>query len=212
MDSFQIHAASISHELRNFFDNSCNNIIEFLECSSHCEWTLHRAINRETKTFQLKPHHPYKSSWDFSKKRECDNILNIWKMTFQASNEKGHHFLDLLDDNNKPLESTYSKDGMWLKYFGHSNSLCARATRAIVNHTPIGEYHLRFFLKEYFKCLCGEYPIEMRWHILFDCKRYNKYWNPRRDTIGHFTLFFEFNSNSFAFRESITWSLVCYTL
>ena len=125
-------------------------------------------------------------------------------MTFQASNEKGHHFLDLLDDNNKPLESTYSKDGMWLKYFGHSNSLCARATRAIVNHTPIGEYHLRFFSKEDFKCPCGEYPIEMRWHILFDCKRYNKYWNSRRDTIGHFTLFFEFNSNSFAFRESIT--------
>jgi len=108
-------------------------------------------------------------------------------MTFQASNEKGYHFLDLLDDNNKPLEPTYSKGGMWLKYFGHSNSLCARATRAIVNHTPIGEY-----------------PIEMRWHILFDCKRYNKYWNPRRDTIGHFTLFLEFNSNAFAFGESIT--------
>ena len=125
-------------------------------------------------------------------------------MIFQASNEKGYHFLDLLDDNNKPLEPTYSKGGMWLKYFGHSNSLCARATRAIVNHTPIGGYHLRFFPKEDFKCLCGEYPIEMRWHILFDCKRYNKYWNPRRDTIGHFTLFLEFNSNAFAFGESIT--------
>jgi len=122
-------------------------------------------------------------------------------MTFQASNEKGHHFLD---DNNKPLEPTYSKGGMWLKYFGHSDSLCARATRAIVNHTPIGEYNLSFFPKEDFKCPCGEYPIEMRWHILFDCKRYNKYWNPRRDTIGHFTLFLEFNSNAFAFRESIT--------
>jgi len=73
-------------------------------------------------------------------KRECDDILNIWKMTFQASNKKGHIFLDLLDDNNKPLELTYSKDKIWLKYFGHSNSLCVKAMKAIVNHTSIGEY------------------------------------------------------------------------
>ena len=32
-------------------------------------------------------------------------------MTFQASDEKDHHFLNLLDDDNKPLEPTYSKDG-----------------------------------------------------------------------------------------------------
>ena len=42
-------------------------------------------------------------------------------MTFQASDEKGHNFLDLLNDNNKPLEPTYSKDETWLKYFGHFN-------------------------------------------------------------------------------------------
>jgi len=32
-------------------------------------------------------------------------------MVLQASNKKDHHFLDLLDDNNKPLELTYLKDG-----------------------------------------------------------------------------------------------------
>jgi len=76
--------------------------------------------------------------------------------------------------------------------------------RAIVNHTPIGEYCLRLFSKEDFKYLYREYPIEMRWHILFDCKRYNEYWNPKRDTIGYFMLFLEFNSNASAFRKSIT--------
>jgi len=109
---FQIHMASISHKLRNFFDNSWNNVIEFWECPSCCEWSLYRAVNRETKTFQLKLCYLCKLSWDFSKKRECDDILNIWKMTFQASNKKGHHFLDLLDDDNKPLEPTCSKDGI----------------------------------------------------------------------------------------------------
>jgi len=90
-----------------------------------------------------------------------------WKMTFQASDKKGYQFLELLNDNNKHLEPIYSKGGSWLKYFRHSILLCMRATKAIVNHTSIGEYWLRFFPQEEFKCLCGTYPIETRHHVLF---------------------------------------------
>jgi len=61
-------------------------------------------------------------------------------MTFQASDRKGNHFLDLVDDNLNIIEPAYTKGGSWLQVFGHSNSLCARATRAITNHAPIGEY------------------------------------------------------------------------
>jgi len=42
-----------------------------------------------------------------------------------------------------------------------------------MNHAPIGEYRLRFFPKEPFACTCGDYPIEMRRHIYFDCVQYN---------------------------------------
>ena len=125
-------------------------------------------------------------------------------MTFQVLDDKDYNFLELLDDENNPLELTYSKGGTWLKYFGYSNFLCARATRATVNHAPIGEYQLRFFSHEDFKCLCSSYPIETRHHILHECKRYNNYWNPRRDTIGHFTLFLVYNSNAFSFGKSVT--------
>ena len=76
---------------------------------------------------------------------ECDEILNNWKMTFQASDAKGRQFLKLLDDDLYPIESSYSKGGLWLKFFGHSNSLYIRALRAIINHVPIREYHLKFF-------------------------------------------------------------------
>jgi len=69
-----------------------------------------------------------------------------WKMTFQVLDKKGHQFLELLNNDNKPLEPTYSKDRSWLKYFGHSTSLCTRVIRAIVNHASIGNYWLRFFL------------------------------------------------------------------
>ena len=69
----------------------------------------------------------------------------VQKMMFQASNLKENQFLDLLDDDNNTIEPSYVKGGSWLKMFGHSNSLCVHATRAITNHTLIGEYRLRFF-------------------------------------------------------------------
>jgi len=93
---------------------------------------------------------------------ECDEILNNWKMTFQASDAKGRQFLKLLNDDLYPIESSYSKGGLWLKFFGHFNSLCVRALKAIINHVSIREFHLKFFLWEEFKCLCRQYLIEMR--------------------------------------------------
>jgi len=141
---YQIHAAAISKELRRFFIKSHNNSIKFWECPSLCNWSLHKAIDMENKHFHPQPLYLYKLSWDFSKKSRCDNILSSWKMTFYLD-LKGHHFLDLCNEDNNPLEPTYVKGKLWLKYFGHSNSLCAKVTRAIVNHATIGKYRLRFF-------------------------------------------------------------------
>ena len=122
------------------------------------------------------------------------------------SDNKGQNFLELLNKDLKPIELSISKKSLQLKYFGHSNFLCVKATRVIVNHAPIGEYHLRFFPQEEFKCFCDLYSIESRHYILYECKRYNNYQNLRRNTIVHFTLFLEFNSNAFFFGENITQS------
>jgi len=78
-------------------------------------------------------------------------------MTFQASDLKDQQFLELVDDGDNPIEPSYVNGGSWLKVIGYSNLLCVRATRAIMNHAPIGEYRLCFFLKEDFKCPCGIY-------------------------------------------------------
>ena len=96
-------------------------------------------------------------------------------MTFQALDLKGRQFLNLLDDNFNVIEPSYAKGDSWLKTFGHLNSLCACATRAITNYALIGEYRLRFFPREEFKCLCGTYPIESRHHILYEYRRFNGY-------------------------------------
>ena len=105
-------------------------------------------------------------------------------MTFQVSNAKDRQFLNLLDDDLHPIKPSYTKEGSWIKYFGYLNSLCMRAMKAIINHTPIREYHLYFFPNEDSSFLCRNYLIESRHYILHDCRRFNNYWNLRRDTIS----------------------------
>jgi len=91
-------------------------------------------------------------------------------MSFQASDQKGKNFLELCNDNLNPLKPSTIKGGLWLQHFGYSNTLCARATRAITNYALTREYHLRFFPKEDFACLCSLYPIELRRYILHEYK------------------------------------------
>ena len=112
--------------------------------------------------------------------------------------------MDLLNNDNNIIEPLYIKGGSWLKTFSHLNSLCVHDTRAITNHTPIGKYKLRFFPREEFSCPCRQYPIETRCHILYEYKRFNDYWNLRRDLIGHFIMFLKLNPNVFAFSKPIT--------
>jgi len=53
-------------------------------------------------------------SWDYSKKVECNNIANIWKMIFQALNGKEKQFLKLCGDNSNDIELSYVKGSPWL--------------------------------------------------------------------------------------------------
>jgi len=98
---FQTISAAILLDLHDFFNRSDNNSIEFWECPSHLKWVLHGRVDKETKSFNLMPLFPCKNSWDFSKKNKSDDIIKYWKMSFQASELKGNHFLDLLDSDDK---------------------------------------------------------------------------------------------------------------
>ena len=199
--SLQSHTAAILSELWGFFNSNHDNSIEFWECPSHLKWRFHHDVDKDSKSFHPTPAYPCKISWDYCKKTDSDSIINQWKMTFQVSDGKGKHFLDLLDDNFNTIEPSYTKGGPWLQVFGHSNSLCACATRAITNHAPIGEYQLRFFPNKDFTCPCNDYPIKSRRHILHKCRRFNGYWNPRRDSLNYFIMFLIANPIAFTFTD-----------
>ena len=85
----QIQSVAILGDLRHFFSKDLNNSIEFWDYPSCLDWHLHKAVNLEMKTFNPTPTYLCKMSWDYSKKSECNDISNTWKMTFQASDGKG---------------------------------------------------------------------------------------------------------------------------
>jgi len=199
LHSYEIHSVAISHKLKNFFLKDANNHIEFWNCPSKQRWPLHALVDKDSKSFDSVIIFPCKSSWDFCKKRECDSVLSQWKMSFQATEFRGRNFLELLNDNLNPIKLSNIKGSPWLQQFGHSDSLCARATRAIINHASISKYCLRFSPREDFPCPCSIYPIETRRHILHECNIFNKYWNHKRNTIAHFVLFLHFNPSAFSF-------------
>lgn len=65
---------AISNELRTFFSKHGDNTIAFWDCPND-EWILHKAVDKETKHFNLVLLYSSKESWNFSKKKEYDNLI-----------------------------------------------------------------------------------------------------------------------------------------
>ena len=104
-----------------------------------------------------------------------------------------------------PVQLSLWKSVHWLwryKLNEVCNSMCV--TRVITNYVLIGKYQLRFFPRELFECPYESYPIESRYHILHNCRRYNKYWNSNRKLLKNFVTFLEFIPEAFSFHKEIT--------
>jgi len=197
----------ISRDLRAFFSRDPRNSITFWNCPSDDNWPPHHLVDKESKSSRFNPILPSKPSWDHSRKDKCNSIIQKWQMYFQASDYRGKNFLDLNDDDDKPIQPSYSKGGAWLKHFSLSNSLCARVTRLITNHAPIGEYRIGFFPNEPSSCPCGQVSLETRDHILHNCERYQQSWNPKQDSLKDILTFLDSNPGAFCFQEGITYLL-----
>ena len=111
--------------------------------------------------------------------------------------------IDLLVEKIQAEWSLWQK--LWIKHFKYSNLLYARVTQAITNYASIEKYYLKFLLKESFNYLYRSNLIKTRHHILYDCRRFNKYWNLIRNIISQLVAFLEFNPRDFFLHEGITW-------
>ena len=79
---YQLHSIAILCELQEFFSSNPDNTIEFWECPSCLKWRFHCDIDKDSKSFYPTPSYPCKTSWDYCKKIDSDDIIKQWKMTF----------------------------------------------------------------------------------------------------------------------------------
>jgi len=121
---YQLHSIIISKNLREFFNKNPNNSISFWNFPDSIKWSPHVMVSNESKHIKIDPILLSRTSWELNKKEECDSIIYRWQMTFQASDHKERKFLDLNNDKEVHIHSTYTKGRAWLKYFGLSNSIC----------------------------------------------------------------------------------------
>jgi len=128
---------------------------DFWDCPSKARWHLHAIVDDHAKS-TIVPCTPAQfTSLDALRDKSSKACTDQWITTFNHGHNKGHQFLQLRINKKKRIQLSYIKGGGWLNHIGSSVSLCARATGAILNHAPIGEYRKRFFPRSNLACPCG---------------------------------------------------------
>ena len=126
--------------------------------------------------------------------------LDTWRTSFIRPSSQGRYFLSLKGGIKNLLQPFYAKGGGWLPFIGESVTLCARATRAILNHAPIGEFRQRFFPVECTQCPCSHCQVETCRHIFANCRWFAHF--PLTDlvpTVKDFVKFLKEHPSAFAF-------------
>ena len=73
---YQIYITAILSKLCHFFAINQENSIKFWECPSCLNQRLHKAIDKDSKSFNPSPTYSCKISWDYCKKIDSNNIIN----------------------------------------------------------------------------------------------------------------------------------------
>ena len=165
--SGQEHSIAVSRLLRSQFTAYPGG--NFWDCPSDAKWFIQASLHHDAVRTQYPVAEQMRISLDALSQRNSKTCLEEWIVEFSRGETRGRNFLTLDTEKRTEATPTYAKGGTWMSYLGHSISLYARATRAILNHAPIGEYRARFFPQK--TCPCGQSD---RRHILTDCPRFTK--------------------------------------
>jgi len=85
----QAHSLVVCSALRLFFPQSHGYRIDFWDCSSNAEWSLHHLVhNNVTNTRVAAGPHPA-ASIDFLHSKSIISCLNIWKTSFNCPTVQG---------------------------------------------------------------------------------------------------------------------------
>jgi len=199
VNPYQNIALPLIANIKLFLGRDRQNTIHFWYCPSKAEWPRHKLVDDQVKATASTPTLPSKNSFLFSRKKECDNILKEWQVSFSSSQKKDQLFLDFEDEKERVLKPTYVKGGSWLPSIGFSNSLCTRFTHMTTGHAPISEYCQRFFPNSPTSCPCSKVDVQTREHIVMQCDQYKQSTRPCNTVINSFVHFLADNPSAFSF-------------
>jgi hypothetical protein len=116
--------------------------VQFWYVPSQARWDnhgeVHKYVTSTTGKVAVTP--ATCATLNFCREKSSAQNLDHWDNMFNDPKYRSSNFLHLWGKEGKmPRPSSY-KGGKWLQAFSLDVRLCARASRAILNHTPIGDY------------------------------------------------------------------------
>jgi len=112
--SGQAHSLFIVRALRKFFTQHPDISINFWDCLSKAQWSLHHLVHEDvTNTRIAAGRHPA-TLLDALCFKSTTSCLDVWRSSFSHPSSQGRHFLPLKGGNRKPLQPSYAKGGSWL--------------------------------------------------------------------------------------------------
>ena len=186
--------------LRGFFTNHPDRSIYFWNCPSKAQWSLHFLAHEDATSTKIAAGCHPATLLDTLQSKSAATCLDAWRTFFARPSSQGFHFLPLKGNIKNLLQPSYAKGEGWLLFIGKSVTLCARATRAILNYASIGEFRQHFFPIEYTQCLCGHCLVETHRYIFANCHWFAHF--PLTDlvpTVKDFVKFLKEHPSAFTF-------------
>jgi ribonuclease HI len=154
--------------------------VQFWYVPSQARWDnhgeVHKYITSTTGKVAVTP--ATRATLNFCREKSSVQNLDHWDNMFNDPKYCGSNFLHLWGKEGKMPQPSSHKGGKWLQAFGSDVRLCARVSRAILNHAPIGDYRQHFHVGDRnYRCSCRKITLlrdmrvlETRHHLLTNCK------------------------------------------
>ena len=97
--SGQVHSLAVCSVLRLFFSQGHGYRIDFWDCLSKAEWSLHQLVHNNVTNTRVAARLYLVTSIDFLYSKSVIFCLDTWKMSFNHPAVQGQHFLSLRDRN-----------------------------------------------------------------------------------------------------------------
>jgi hypothetical protein len=120
--------------------------VQFWYVPSQARWDnhgeVHKYVTSTTGKVTVTP--ATRTTLNFCREKSSTQNLDCWDNMFNDPKYRGSNFLHLWGKEGKMPRPSSHKGGKWLQAFGSDVRLCAHASRAILNHAPIGAYCQQF--------------------------------------------------------------------